>query len=228
MRILISVAHPDDPEFFCGGSIARWTREGHTVRYVLLTDGSKGNDDPSIDGPLLVRMRQTEQIAAAAELGVSDIRFLDWQDGELANTLALQQAIAREIRQFKPDIVVSTDPTVLHYGALRVNHNDHRVAGLATADAIFPASGNRMYFPALLEAGFEMHSPTELWFCGATHPNYLVDVSAEIERKIAAMRKHVSQVKQPEQVAQRMRQGILRIRADGSQWQAEAFRRVML
>lgn len=228
MNILVVVAHPDDPEFFCGGTIARWCAEGHVVRYVLVTDGSKGNDDPSITAPQLIAMRQAEQIAAGAALGVTDIHFLPHVDGELHNTLAVQRDIVRELRRFKADIVVTTDPQTLHYGALRVNHNDHRMMGMAVCDAIFPASGNRMYFPELLEEDFAPHAPRELWFAGPVAPNHLVDVTAHIDAKIAAVKQHVSQVKQPDQVGARLRQGLARFRADGSMWLAEQFRRVIL
>lgn len=228
MNILVVVAHPDDPEFFCGGTIARWCAEGHAVRYVLVTDGSKGNDDPTISAAQLIAMRQAEQRAAAAELGVTELHFLPHVDGELVNTLALQRDIAREVRRFRADVVVTTDPQTLHYGALRVNHNDHRIMGMAVCDAIFPAAGNRMFFPDLLDAGFEPYGPRELWFAGTTQPNHLVDVTDYVDAKIRAVRAHVSQVKNPAGVGDRLRQGIVRLRADGSLWLAEQFRRVRL
>jgi LmbE family N-acetylglucosaminyl deacetylase len=228
MNILVIVAHPDDPEFFAGGAIARWSAEGHHVTYVLVTDGSKGTDDPTLSGAALAALRQGEQRAAAAELGVSDIHFLTHVDGELANTLALQRDVARAVRRFKPDIVVTTDPQTLHYGATRVNHNDHRVMGMAVCDGIFPASGNRMYFSELLAEGLEMHTPKEIWFCGPVAPNQIIDISAQFDAKIRAIRAHVSQVKQPEAVGERIRNGALRIRADGTVWVAEAFRRVLV
>jgi len=228
MNILVVVAHPDDPEFFCGGTIARWCAEGHAVRYVLVTDGSKGNDDPTISAAQLIAMRQAEQRAAAAELGVTELHFLPHVDGELVNTLALQRDIAREVRRFRADVVVTTDPQTLHYGALRVNHNDHRIMGMAVCDAIFPAAGNRMFFPDLLESGFEPHGPRELWFAGTTQPNHLVDVTDYIDAKIRAVRAHVSQVKNPAGVGDRLRQGLARFHTDGSLWLAEQFRRVRL
>jgi LmbE family N-acetylglucosaminyl deacetylase len=230
MTILVAVAHPDDPEFFCGGAIAAWSAAGHRVCYLILTDGAKGNDDPTISAAQLIAMRQDEQRNAAALLGVAaaDISFLAYPDGELANTLSVQRDIARAVRRVKPEIVVTTDPQTLHYGALRVNHNDHRMAGMAVCDAIFPASGNRMYFPELLAEGFEMHAPRELWCTGPVNPNFVLDISAHIEAKIAAICAHSSQVKQPERVGPRMRQAQLRVRADGSTWFAESYRRVIL
>jgi LmbE family N-acetylglucosaminyl deacetylase len=228
MNILVIVAHPDDPEFFAGGTIARWSAEGHRVTYVLVTDGSKGTDDPALTGSALAALRQHEQRAAGAELGVVDMHFLPHIDGELSNTLGLQRDVARAVRRFKPDIVVTTDPQTLHYGATRVNHNDHRLMGMAVCDGIFPASGNRMYFPELIAEGLEMHTPKEIWFCGPVAPNHLVDISAYFNAKVRAVRAHVSQVKQPESVADRLRNGAIRVRADGTAWLAEAFRRVML
>lgn len=228
MNILVLVAHPDDPEFFCGATIAKWTSEGHRVRYVLVTDGSKGNDDPNISAEHLVAMRQDEQRAAGAILGVDDISFLTYIDGELANTLALQRDLAREVRAFKPDIVVTTDPQTLHFGALRVNHNDHRVIGMAVCDAIFPASGNRMYFTELFEEGLEMHAPKEIWFAGASEPNHFVIVSSTLDNKIASILQHKSQVKNAEQTEMRMRQALFRVNPDGSIYFAETFRRILM
>jgi LmbE family N-acetylglucosaminyl deacetylase len=230
MNILIIVAHPDDPEFFCGGTIAHWCAEGHSVSYVIVTGGDRGSDVPEMTGERLVAMRRIEQIEAAGVLGVcaEHITFLGYVDGELANTLALQKDLVREIRRSQPDIVVTTDPQTLHYGALRVNHNDHRMIGMAVCDAIFPASNNRMYFPELLGDGFAMHPPREIYFAGPVTPNHFVDVGAHLTTKFEAIKKHVSQVKEPANVDLRMMQGLLRLRADGSTWFAEAFRRVLL
>jgi len=228
MNILVIVAHPDDPEFFCGGTIAKWTAEGHQVGYVIVTGGNKGSDVPEITPDKLVSMRRVEQRAAGADLGVTDIAFLSYIDGELANTLLLQRDLTREIRRFKPDIVVTSDPLTLHYGALRVNHNDHRTIGMAVCDALFPAANNRMYFPELLVDGFEMHAPHEVYFAGPVVPNHFVDVSDYLGQKLESIKKHVSQVKDPNGMETRMPQSLLRLRADGSTYFAEVFRRVML
>ncbi len=228
MNILVVVAHPDDPEFFCGGTIAKWCAEGHSVRYVLVTGGQKGSDVPSMTPERLVALRQVEQIEAAKALGVSDVTFLAYVDGELANTLALQKDIAREIRRHSADILVTTDPQTLHYGALRVNHNDHRVMGMAVCDAVFPAANNRMYFPELLADGFQMYPPKEIYFAGPVAPNLIVDITAYVPRKIEAIKKHVSQVKEPDKVDARMQQGLLRITPQGKTYFAESFRRVSL
>ena len=228
MNILVIVAHPDDPEFFCGGTIAKFCAEGHSVRYVLVTGGQKGTDVPDMTAERLVAIRKVEQVEAAKALGVNDVAFLDYVDGELANTLALQRDIAREIRRHKADILMTTDPQTLHYGALRVNHNDHRIMGMAVCDAVFPAANNRMYFPELLAEGFAMYQPKELYFAGSTAPNLMVDVSEYIPRKIEAIKKHVSQVKEPDKIDARMQQGLLRITPQGKTYFAESFRRISL
>ncbi len=228
MNILVIVAHPDDPEFFCGGTIAKWTSEGHDVRYVILTGGEKGTDRDDMTTARLVMLRCDEQRAAAAVLGVRDVTFLTHIDGEMANTLDTRRDITREIRRAKPNIIITTDPLTLHYGAVRVNHNDHRIAGMAVCDAVFPASANRMYFPELLAEGFVPHAPREIYFAGAAEPDTLVDVSPFIEQKVAAILQHVTQVKEPDALGARIRQGALRMRPDGSFYFAEAFRRVLM
>jgi LmbE family N-acetylglucosaminyl deacetylase len=228
VNVLVIIAHPDDPEFFAGGAIARWRHEGHDVRYVVVTGGDKGSDQPDMTPARLVALRRDEQRHAAAILGVQEITFLSHVDGELLNTLDVQRDLVREIRRARPDVVVTTDPQTLHYGAMRVNHNDHRAVGLAVCDAIFPASGNRMYFPELLADGFEPHSPGEIYFAGPVQPNTLVDVTDFIAAKIEAICAHASQVKEPDKIETRIRQGLLRMTADGRVFYAEAFRRILL
>lgn len=228
MNALIIIAHPDDPEFFAGGTIAKWCHEGHDVRYVIVTGGDKGSDAPAMTPARLVALRRDEQRNAAAILGVHDVTFLSHVDGELLNTTALQRDLVREIRRARPDAILTTDPQTLHYGSIRINHNDHRVVGLAVCDAIFPAAGNRMYFPELLVDGFEPHTPREIYFAGAAQPNTLVNVTNFIGNKIMAIREHVSQVKEPDKIDVRMQQGLLRMTPDGRTFYAEAFRRVLL
>lgn len=228
MKILVIIAHPDDPEFFAGGTLARWASEGSHIRYVVVTAGDKGNDDPSrsVDG--LVALRQQEQLRAAAKLGVFDVAFLAYRDGELFNTMDLRRDLVREIRGFQPDMVLTSDHATMHFGSSRINHNDHRVIGMAVSDATFPAAGNRMFFPELLGAGLAMHAPKEVWYCATGSPNTLIDVSAQMDAKVAAIREHASQVKDPDGVAMRVRQGLLRVMSDGSAKYMEGFRRVLL
>jgi LmbE family N-acetylglucosaminyl deacetylase len=125
-RILVILAHPDDPEFFCGGSIARWTHAGHQVSYCLLTCGEKGTDDRSLTTDALCTLRQAEQNAAAAVLGVNRVQFLDYPDGYLVPDIQLRRDITRLIREEQPDVLVTCDPTNLYVRETYLNHPDHR------------------------------------------------------------------------------------------------------
>jgi LmbE family N-acetylglucosaminyl deacetylase len=228
MKFLVIVAHPDDPEFFGGGSIARWVADGHAVSYVVVTGGDKGADDPAMTPQRLVNIRHAEQRAAAAVLGVRDIAFLDYLDGELVNGHDLQRDLARAIRRARPDAVVTTDPQTLHWGARGINHKDHRAIGNAVNDAIFPGANSRMYFPELLAEGLQPHPPREVYYGGPVEPNHWVDVTDTIDLKAAAVAKHASQVREPEKLPDRLRQGAFRMLADGTVRYWEAFRRVIL
>jgi LmbE family N-acetylglucosaminyl deacetylase len=230
MNILFIAAHPDDPEFFAGATLARWAAEGNAVSYVVVTGGPKGTDRTDITPHELAALREVEQRNAAAVLGVSNICFLHYVDGELSNTLELQRDLAREIRRAKPAIIATTDHETVHNSSRGINHNDHRVMGMAVCDAVFPASNNRMYFPELLAEGFELHYPKEIYFAGPVAPNTWVDVGDYLGQKARAVCEHRSQVKEPdpEKFESRFRQGMFRMKADGSVWFAEAFRRVML
>lgn len=230
MNIVFIAAHPDDPEFFAGATIARWASEGHTVGYVIVTGGQKGTDRTDITPHQLAELREVEQCNAAAVLGVHHVRFLHYVDGELFNTLELQRDLAREIRCSKPEVIITTDHQTIHYGSRGINHGDHRVMGAAVCDAIFPAANNRMYFPELLAEGLELHMPREIYFAGAGAPNTWVDVGDYLPLKARAVCQHASQVKDPdpEKIELRLRQNTFRMRADGTVWFAEAFRRVTL
>ncbi|HEX7593283.1 MAG TPA: PIG-L deacetylase family protein [Anaerolineae bacterium] len=222
-RVLLVLAHPDDPEFFCGATLAKWARAGKAIRYLLLTCGDKGSDDPAMTPETLCADRQIEQRAAAKVIGAQDVMFLSYRDGELMNTLDVRRAIVREIRRFKPRIVVTCDPTTYFRANAYINHTDHRTAGAAALDAVFPAAGNRMYFPELLKEGLEPHAPKEIWMSLTHEPNVWVDVDDTVEIKIAALREHKSQVKEPDALEKRMRERLRRPEMDGEHY-AEGFR----
>jgi LmbE family N-acetylglucosaminyl deacetylase len=222
-RVLLVLAHPDDPEFFCGATLAKWARAGKAIRYLLLTCGDKGSDDPAMTPETLCADRQIEQRAAAKVIGAQDVMFLSYRDGELMNTLDVRRAIVREIRRFKPRIVVTCDPTTYFRANAYINHTDHRTAGAAALDAVFPAAGNRMYFPELLTEGLEPHAPKEIWMSLTHEPNVWVDVDDTVEIKIAALREHKSQVKEPDALEKRMRERLRRPEMDGEHY-AEGFR----
>jgi len=226
-RVLVVLAHPDDPEFFCGATLAKWAREGKEIHYLLLTCGDKGSDNPDMTSEALCADRKTEQHAAAAVIGAKEVMFLNYHDGELVNTLDVRREIVREIRRFKPHIIVTCDPTAYIRMNAYINHPDHRTAGAAALDAIFPAAGNRMYFPELLGEGFEPHAPQEIWLSLTNEPNMWVNVNDTVEVKIAALREHKSQVKNPAELEKRIRDRLRRPDMDG-EFYAEAFRVIRL
>lgn len=194
LRMLAIAAHHDDIEFGMAGSIARWVAEGASVSYVIITNGGAGSNQPNIDLNELIETRQREQIEAAAAVGVTDIRFLGYQDGALQPTMELRKALTRIIREIKPDRVLCQDPTTVFFGEGYINHPDHRAAGEAALYAVFPSSETRPIFPELLAEGYEPHKVKELFVTLTTNPTHFVDISSTMEQKIAALRPHVSQI----------------------------------
>lgn len=222
-NVLVVLAHPDDPEFFCGATLAKWAREGKEIHYLLLTCGDKGSDDPAATPEMLCEDRRAEQLAAAAVLGVKQVKFLSYPDGELVNSPEVRREIVREIRRFQPRIVITCDPTTYIRGNIGINHSDHRAAGAATLDAVFPAAGNRMYFPELLKEGLEPHSPKEIWLSVSNEPVQWVNVNDTIDVKIKALLEHKSQIKEPEGLDKRIRERLRRADMDG-EFYVEGFR----
>jgi len=205
-KILVILAHPDDPEFFCGASVARWIAAGHEVRYCLLTCGDKGSQDREVQSDELCQVRQREQRAAAKILGVNAVRFLNHPDGYLVPDLGLRRDITRVIRQERPDVLVTCDPTTLYIGDNRLNHPDHRAAGQATLDAVYPAARDHLNFIELWrDEKLEPHKVREVWVAGSLNPNVTLDVTSTWEIKIQALREHRSQIGEPAAFEERMR-----------------------
>lgn len=224
-EILVFLAHPDDPEFFCGATVANWTHLGFTVDYCLFTKGQKGSDDPQMDPQRLATLRMDEQRRAARVLGVRSVEFLDFQDGELVPDLRARQEVVRVIRSKRPQVVVSCDPTNLFPSDHYLNHPDHRAAGQAVIDGLFPGAGNRMFFPELLAEGLEPVEVHELWLSNPSKPEISVDVTAFWNQKIEALHAHASQIGDVEEfdkgMLQRAEQG-----SDGTRRFVERFRRL--
>ncbi len=205
-KILVILAHPDDPEFFCGATLARWARAGHTIHYCLLTCGDKGFDDPDERPDRICAIRHAEQEAAAAVIGVESVRFLDLADGTLVPDIDLRRNVVRIIRQERPDILVTCDPTRLFAGERGVNHPDHRAAGQVVLDAVFPAAGNAHFFPELRKnEGLEPHTPREVWVSLAEKPTVTFDVTDLWDVKMQALKEHKSQIGDPVKFEERMR-----------------------
>jgi len=193
-KILVILAHPDDPDFFLGGSIARWTEAGHHVEYCLFTRGDKGVNGRIADPVELGKLRVVEQTEAAAVLGVRKVQFLNYEDGYLTPDMETRREIVRVIRTIKPDIVVSCDPTNYFHRANKINHPDHRAAGQIVVDAVFPAAGNPMFFPGMLNEGFEAHNVKELWLSLPIAADISLDVTAQWNKKFEALQRHRSQI----------------------------------
>lgn len=222
-RVMVVMAHPDDPEFFTGGTIALWARDGAEIIYLILTNGNKGSDDPAMTPERLARLRQQEQRTAASLLGVKTIIFLDEPDGELQATISLRQRVVREIRRHRPQVVICPDPSVYYFGDSYVNHPDHRTAGQVALEAIFPAARNPMYHPELLEEGLLPHTAHEVYLAGTMQPNRWVDITDVFDIKMQAIRSHASQLPDPEATLERVRQRAAAVDEYGRSVYREAF-----
>jgi LmbE family N-acetylglucosaminyl deacetylase len=194
-RALVIMAHPDDIEFGCAGTIARWVKDGAEVCYVLCTSGDVGIADPNITRAQAAEIREAEQRAAAGIVGVQQVVFLREPDGTLVDTIELRKKLVREIRRFKPDVVVTGDPTVLWAGPNYINHPDHRAAAQAALDAVFPAAGQPHVFEELAQEGFEAHKVRKVYATAWDNADLYVNISDTIELKLAALRVHKSQMK---------------------------------
>jgi LmbE family N-acetylglucosaminyl deacetylase len=224
---MVIVAHPDDPEFTCAGTVALWVKEGHQVVYVICTDGSRGSNDPGMPPEVMAPIRKAEQLEAARILGVSEVLFLDHEDGTLEHTLELRKELTRLVRRYRPDVVISGDPTRIISRNVYINHPDHRAAAEATVYAVFPSAVTRFVFPELLDEGLEPHKVQEVYLYAPPEGNHWVDVSDTIDLKIAALKAHRSQVA-PDYVDERIREWNGELgRLHGVAY-AEEFRKIVL
>jgi Uncharacterized proteins, LmbE homologs len=204
-RFMVIAAHPDDAEFGPAGTAARWIDAGSEGWLVCCTSGDQGGEDPDADPLALAAVREAEQRAAAAIIGYTGVTFLHQPDGALANDLALREQLVREIRTFRPDAVLATDPDTIFYKNGGINHTDHRAAGIAAVDAVYPAARNPMAFPWLARSGLAAHKVRRLYLFWSDRSDTWVDISATLERKIDALRAHATQIHDPEGLAARIR-----------------------
>jgi LmbE family N-acetylglucosaminyl deacetylase len=192
-RVLVVVAHPDDVDFGAAGSVATWVAAGAEVVYCIVTDGAAGTVDPTIDLSTLAETRQREQRAAARAVGVHEVVFLGYPDGQLEPTREVRRDVSRVIRQVRPDLVLTQSPE-RNYERIRASHPDHLAAGEATLRAVYPDARNPYAHPELLEAGFEPFEVPEVWLMAAPRPDRAVDVTAVFDKKLAALASHRSQI----------------------------------
>jgi LmbE family N-acetylglucosaminyl deacetylase len=189
------MAHPDDAEFGCGGTIARWAAEGSYVVMVLGTRGDKGSSDLDMSSERLMEIREHEQRQSAQVLGVQEVEFLGFNDAELVADLRLREAVTRMIRKHQPDALICQDPTARWSGQDYIQHPDHIAMGEASLAAVFPSARDPLTFPQLKAAGFEAHKTPEVYLAGAAQADVWVDITGYFDKKVAALREHKSQMK---------------------------------
>ncbi|MBW1802712.1 MAG: PIG-L family deacetylase [Deltaproteobacteria bacterium] len=187
--IMIVTPHPDDAEYGVAGTVARWTNEGKQVVYVVCTNGDKGTSDFNMKPERLIEIREKEQMAAAEFLGVREVVFLRYPDQGLEDTPRFRKEIVRQIRTFRPEMIVTADPYRRY-----IWHRDHRITGQVTLDAVFPYARDHLAYPDLMEEGLQPHKVREMLFWASDEPNYRSDITDTFDLKIAALRCHKSQI----------------------------------
>jgi LmbE family N-acetylglucosaminyl deacetylase len=225
-RALVVAAHPDDCEFGCGGTIAKWAQEGSDVLLVVATNGDKGNDNGKHTPEDLAKIRNKEQHSAAKLLGVKEVQFLPFADGSLLSGAELRGHVVRYIRKFKPDVVLTHDPTVLLHDFGGVNHSDHRNIGEATIDAVYPFSRGVHQYPEHAKEGLNPHTVRRLLLWSTNSPNFYVDICDTADVKLEALFKHASQYPDPEGMKEFTQDVMERAGRALSIRYAEAFRRI--
>jgi LmbE family N-acetylglucosaminyl deacetylase len=203
-RALVITAHPDDIDFGGAGTVANLTDAGTVVTYCLVTDGQAGGFDHSIPRIEMAAIRREEQTKAAAEVGVTDLVFLGYMDGEVEVTMELRHQLSRVIRQVRPQVVITQSP-VRNLDRIYTSHPDHLATGEAAMCAVYPDARNPFAFPELLTSGLEPWSVLEMWVMGHHDPDAPVDITHQIERKLRALHHHRSQHPDPEGMDDRVR-----------------------
>lgn len=230
--ILVLMAHPDDAELSCAGTVARWTRTGATAVLVIATDGARGAKLQGVDGMEIARERSREQAEAALVIGFKDIVHLGFPDGDLDDGPAIRAALVEQIRRLRPQTVIMLDPLTIIYRDSYVNHRDHRILGMAMLDAMYPEASNAGYFPEQLSQGLGLHKVPELLLANSEQPNYWIDVSETLDLRFDALRCHRSQMRLwpdgGEAVIQQQREYAAVLGVEHGVRYVEAFRRVVV
>lgn len=204
-RALVVTAHPDDIDFGGGGTIASWVAQGTRVTYCIVTDGDAGGFDPDVPRSEIPSIRRAEQVEAARILGVDDVRFLGYRDGELEVSQGLRRDISRVIRQVQPQRMLIQSPE-RNWARIPASHPDHLAAGEAAIFAIYPDARNPFAHPSLLaDEGLDAWTVHDVWVMGAPEPNHVVDVTGQVELKLAALRAHASQTSHMDDLDERIR-----------------------
>lgn len=226
-RILVILAHPDDPEFFCGATLYRWAKLGHKIYYCLLTSGQKGSQEKEVNPEGIGRIRNLEQQAAADFIGIKSVEFLDYTDGELFPDLPMREQLVEVIRRYDPQIIITSDPQNYVTIENRLNHPDHRAAGEAVLGAAFPAAGNAQFAVPNIKSS-RLVNPEEVWLSATNEPNLVVDISDYYEQKLAAISRHRSQIGDNEEFLKRMKARSYTDPESGKNLYVERFKRTIL
>jgi LmbE family N-acetylglucosaminyl deacetylase len=222
-RVMVTGAHPDDPEFGCAATVAKWAAMGREITYLLLTSGDKGCHDPALRPGQVAGTREEEQRAAAAALGVGDVIYLNYPDGILENSLELRRRLAFIVREKQPDIVLAIDPWRRYQ-----LHPDHRAAGQSVIDAVW-AAREWYVFPEQILGDRQPWRVKEMYLYWAEAPDYWEDVAEFVEKRVAALRCHASQIgDRAATLEERVREGLQSIAKDHGMEYAEAFKRFKL
>jgi LmbE family N-acetylglucosaminyl deacetylase len=225
--VLGVAAHPDDLDFSASGSIAKFVQDGAKAYYLILTDGGSGSEDRTMTSKRLQQIRQEEQNNAGKVMGLSEVFFCDFKDGTLQNTLEVKREVVRAIRKVRPDVVISMDPSVLYSPqAGFINHPDHRAAGQAALDAVFPLARDHMSFPELLQEGLEPHKTKTILLTNFNDHNFGVDISDTMDLKFKILAEHTSQVPNLAEIRERFTERAAELGKSYGYKQAETFMRI--
>ena len=189
-RAMLVIPHPDDGESGCAGTVAKWVREGCKVLYVVTTNGDKGTSDPEMTSERLAAIREKEQRKAAGVLGVEEVVFLGYGDGELEDTAEFRGRVVREIRRWRPEVVFAMDPV----RAGSHTHRDHRVSGQVALDACFPYARDLLHFPQHMADGLEPFKVGTILLWGTERPDIAIDIGPTLDLKRKALSAHASQL----------------------------------
>jgi LmbE family N-acetylglucosaminyl deacetylase len=225
-RVLVVAAHPDDPEFLAGGTIARLAKEGREIAYVIVTNGDKGSGDRSVTSQQLIPIREEEQRCAARVLGVRGVEFLGYEDGELEDTRNLRRDVTREIRRWRPDLVITLNPSRT-YNNFPGWHRDHRTTARVALDCVYPLARDHLSFPELTP-DYEPHKVREVYMIQWERPRVVIDVTETISLKLEASRCHASQIADFKTFEARMRDRAATLGKEKGYTYAEGFDHVIV
>ncbi len=221
-KFLVVTPHPDDAEIGCGGTIARWIIEGSQGVLLVCTNGDKGSSDPDMTSEKLAGIRAKEQANASKLLGLNEVIYFKYPDGELDESSEFRERIVKNIRKYQPEVVLCTDPIRQSFYI----HRDHRVTGQVVLDAVYPYSRDRLYYPHHEEEGILTHKVKDVLFWGSENPNEVIDITQYIDIKIDALKQHASQLSNMSSVDGWIKSSACRSAAENKYEYGESFRRI--